>query len=201
MDQKLTLDKFPWTVIESPRNSFYSQSKVAMRVPSKEQGGFSYKGLQIVCPERWEHILVFYILEPVELGIYIATSLHDRFHYQVKWSEQETILGRIFKFCNDKSRKKKCRYVVIGQGENYNDKNIIVVHRPSQAILTYLARIDHTNMIHCLHLCSPLLIWIANRHLRVGVFPCWELCWYSACWEMFPQQQVSIPMKLSCRGP
>lgn len=91
----INIDEFPWTVIESPKKSFYSNSKVAMRVASKEQGGSTYPGPQIVYPERWHHVETFYVLDPVEIGIYVATSLHDRFHYQIKKSEEGTVLEQI----------------------------------------------------------------------------------------------------------
>jgi hypothetical protein len=81
MDNNFSLDLFPWMVIESPRKSFHKQSKVSMRVASKEQGGAWYDGPQIIFPERWAHIKAFYVLESVELGFYIAQSLHDSFHY------------------------------------------------------------------------------------------------------------------------
>jgi hypothetical protein len=55
-----------------------------MKVLSKEQGGSCYGGPERVCLERWKHTSAFYILEPVAVGLYIAHSLNNRFHYQVK---------------------------------------------------------------------------------------------------------------------
>jgi hypothetical protein len=83
MNGSVVIDNFPWTVIESLRESFFSQSKVEMRVASLEQGGARYGGPEGVCEEQWKHTEFFYILEPVELGCYIAQSLNDRFHYQI----------------------------------------------------------------------------------------------------------------------
>ena len=88
-----TIQDFPWTVIESPRASFKKQCMERMGVLSKELGSAEYDGPQRVCPARWRHISTIYILDPVEIGVYVATSLNDRFHYQVLKSEESVITG------------------------------------------------------------------------------------------------------------
>ena len=144
MKDNLQLDEFPWTVIESPKKSFFNQSKVSMRVASKEQGGSSYDGPKIVWPQRWSHVDYFYILEPVELGMYVAKSLHDRFHYQIKRSEKH-ILDQIVAFC--KQSRGRCKYKMVGPGKNHIDDNILVVHDPSRAIKDYLATINDEDLL------------------------------------------------------
>ena len=91
MTQSLMIDEFPWTVIESPERSFSEQNQAEMKVLSVEQGPTGYGGPKRHCVERWRHTAAFYVLEPVEVGIYIATSLNDRFHYQVRKSEKYLI--------------------------------------------------------------------------------------------------------------
>ena len=85
------INNFPWTVIESLEKSFYKQNQVEMRVLSLEQGPAGYQGPKRHCEERWRHTAAFYMLEPVEVGIYIASSLNDRFYYQVRKSENYLI--------------------------------------------------------------------------------------------------------------
>ena len=68
----------------------------------------------------------FYILDPVELGIYMATLLNDHFHYQVR-KKEEYIITEIEKYCL-KLGKKASLLKRIKAGENYKDDNIVVVH-------------------------------------------------------------------------
>ena len=78
----------------------------------------------------------FYILDPVELGIYMATLLNDHFHYQVRKNE-EYIITEIEKYCL-KLGKKASLLKRIKAGENYKDDNIVVVHN----------LLDHLRDIH-----------------------------------------------------
>ena len=139
------INLFPWTIIEVPKKSFYSQSKISMRVASKEQGGAAYPGPEIVCLERWKHTKAFYILDPVEVGMYLATSLHDRFHYQVKKSD-EWILDKITSFCTNS--KGKCKFHRVQAGENHHDKNILVIHKPSSELCNLLSNFDDCLLIN-----------------------------------------------------
>ena len=70
MTDFVSVESFPWTVIESPGEKLHLQSMVAMHVLSKEKGGD---------PERvwhrhphWKHMAAFYILDPVQLGVYMV---------------------------------------------------------------------------------------------------------------------------------
>jgi hypothetical protein len=144
MSDSLEIDSFPWTVIESPKPSFYSMNKMEMRVVSLEQGGPTYGGPERVFEERWKHTEVFYVLSPVELGVYIASSLHDRFHYQVKRSEQ-VILHKMEEFCRS---NRGTEFRMIGSTENYRDNNILVVHKPSKELRSYILSFDNSKVIN-----------------------------------------------------
>ena len=105
MISEATVSEFPWTVIESPRASFHEQCMQKMGVLSKEMGVAGYNGPQRVCKDQWKHTAVIYILEPVLLGFYLATSLNDRVHYQVLKSEVE-IIEAIENYCQSKKKAK-----------------------------------------------------------------------------------------------
>lgn len=143
-ESALGVDRFPWTVIESPKKTFYSQSKVAMRVASKDQGGGTYEGPLIVFPTRWQHIEFFYILEPVELGFYLAKSLHDRFHYQIPRNDRQT-MDAIINHCN--KSKGKSKFKIICKDENFQDDNMLVVHDPSKQLKDYIATINDKSLL------------------------------------------------------
>jgi hypothetical protein len=50
---------------------------------SNAEGGEGYEGPECVWPERWKDTEVIYMMEPVSVGVYMAASLNDRFHYQI----------------------------------------------------------------------------------------------------------------------
>ena len=106
-----SINDFPWTIIESPKPSFKTQCMEKMGVLSKEMGSPGYDGPQRVCHARWRHTSKIYILDPVDMGVYLAKSLNDRFHYQVSQSE-ESIIAEIEKFC--KKKKVKLRPSLLG---------------------------------------------------------------------------------------
>ena len=64
----VTIDDFPWTIIESPKKSFYKQNRATMRVLSMAQGGWSYEGPQICCKDRWKHTAFFMYLSQYKWG-------------------------------------------------------------------------------------------------------------------------------------
>jgi hypothetical protein len=115
MSVRNIVNEFPWTVIESPKPSFEFQDKFEMRVASLEQGGPRYQGPERNWPARWYHTSAFYVLEPVELGVYMAESLNNRFHYQILKTE-EYILDNIRAFV---SKNPTTKLHVIGPGKNY----------------------------------------------------------------------------------
>ena len=102
----LNIGDFPWTVIESPEKSWYEQNQAEMRVLPMEQGPAGYRGPKRHCEERWKHTAAFYVLEPVEVGIYMASSLNDRFHYQVRKSE-DYLIRLMEAFCRENKKKLK----------------------------------------------------------------------------------------------
>ena len=140
----VAIDDFPWTIIESPRKSFYKQNRATMRVLSMAQGGWSYEGPQICCKDRWKHTAFFYVLEPVQMGLYIAKSLNDHFHYQVAKKDSWIIHG-IKKHCKDS--KSASKFVLVREGENFKDDNILVVHNPSQPIRDFIMQCNDSEMI------------------------------------------------------
>ena len=140
-----TIQDFPWTVIESPRASFKKQCMERMGVLSKELGSAEYDGPQRVCPARWRHTSTIYILDPVEIGVYVATSLNDRFHYQVLKSE-ESVITDIEKFCHPKS-KTVPTLIRIPAGKNHHDENIIVIHNPPPDLEKLLLEFDESFII------------------------------------------------------
>jgi hypothetical protein len=77
------LNKLAYTVIEVSGTSLHTQCKEKMQVLAKHQGSGSYPGPEQNCLERWKHTSSFYIMKPTMIGLYIATNLHDNFHYQV----------------------------------------------------------------------------------------------------------------------
>jgi anti-sigma regulatory factor (Ser/Thr protein kinase) len=77
------LHKFAYTVIEISGTYLHTQCKEKMRVLAKHEGSCSYPGPEQNCPERWKHTSSFYVMKPTMMGLYIATNLHDNFHYQV----------------------------------------------------------------------------------------------------------------------
>jgi hypothetical protein len=142
----LSIHLFPWTVIESPHESFHSQCKFDMRVASAEQGGSKYAGPARVWLNRWKHVAVFYIMEPAAVGVYLAASLHDRFHYQIKKSE-ESILQQIQSYCVG-SQKTKC--VIISRNQNYHDEHLTVLHDPSTEIRSLITSFDNSEVVEAL---------------------------------------------------
>ena len=140
-----TIDDFPWTVVESPRPSFKNQCMQKMRVLSKEQGVDGYKGPARVCHARWKHTSTIYILDPVELGVYIAMSLNDRFHYQVLKTE-ESVIDAIEDFCR-KNGKASPELIRVPKGKNHSDDNILVVHSPSPLVKKVLSEFDDSYII------------------------------------------------------
>ena len=104
-----------------------------MRVLSLEQGGPCYDGPERVWPARWKHTSHFYVLDPVELGVYVAQSLNDRFHYQVG-RDEEHILHQIQEFCRGSSSV----FVQITAAMNYHDNNITVIHQPSETMTCFI---------------------------------------------------------------
>ena len=105
MISEATVSEFPWTVIECPLASFHGQCRQKMGFLPKELGVAGYNGPQKICRDRWKHTAVIYIIEPVLLGFYLATSLNDRVHYQVLKSEVE-IIEAIENYCHPKKKKK-----------------------------------------------------------------------------------------------
>jgi hypothetical protein len=77
------LNKFVYTVIEVSGKSLYTQCKKKMQVLAKHQGSGSYPGPEQNCLERWRHTSSFYVMKPTMIGLYIASNLHNNFHYQV----------------------------------------------------------------------------------------------------------------------
>ena len=71
--QSNKIEDFPWTVVESPGVKSHDQNMAAMR----GKGGEGYNGPKWVCEEHWRFTAAFYILDLVELGIYMATSLNN----------------------------------------------------------------------------------------------------------------------------
>ena len=146
--QSYKIEDFPWTVIESPGVKFHEQSMAAMRVLSMGKGGEGYTGPERVWEERWKHTAAFYILDPVELGIYMATSLNDRFHYQVLKNE-EHIITKIECYCQ-KLGKKAPLLKRIKAGENYKDDNIVVVHDLPGHLRDMVTSFDDSTIINLL---------------------------------------------------
>ena len=143
--QSVKIEDFPWTVIESPGRRFHEQNMAAMRVLSLGKGGEGYKGPARVCPERWKHTAAFYILDPVESGIYMTTSLNDRFHYQVLQSEAH-IIEEIESHCRKLGNKAPVLKRIKG-GENYDDENIVVIHDPPAHIKEAIDSFDDSTLI------------------------------------------------------
>ena len=143
--QSHKIEDFPWTVIESPGVKFHKQNMAAMRVLSFGKGGEGYRGPLRVCPDRWRHTAAFYIIDPVESGIYMATSLNDRFHYQVLQSEA-FIIEEIESHCR-KLGNKAPLLKRIKAGENYDDENIVVIHDPPAHIQEVIASFDDSSLI------------------------------------------------------
>jgi hypothetical protein len=141
MTETNIINSFPWTVIEYPKPSMKLQEKVAMRTASKAEGGIGYEGPTRDWPARWKHTSDFYVLEPVDMGVYLARSLNDSFHYQILKSE-EAILDHIKQFCKSNPKSK---IHVVSQKQNYHDSNITVIHNPSHKMKTYIESLDD----HC----------------------------------------------------
>lgn len=163
MTQSLMIDEFPWTVIESPERSFSEQNQAEMKVLPLEQGPTGYGGPKRHCVERWRHTAAFYVLEPVEVGIYIATSLNDRFHYQVRKSEKYLIC-LMEAFCLESKKK----FEIIKAGMNYHDENILVVHQPSVDVMDYINSFDDSLLIKALTDKGKLDLARGNTYIDTG---------------------------------
>ena len=74
----------------------------------------------------------FYILDPVELGIYMAMSLNNCFHCQVLKSE-DYIINKIESYCC-KLGNKALLLKQIKAGDNDNNENIVVWFTICQSI-------------------------------------------------------------------
>ena len=94
---------------------------------------------------QWRHTSTIYILDPVEMGVYLATSLNDRFHYQVLKSE-ESVITAIEKFCKPKN-KTVPRLIRIPAGKNHSDDNIIVIHSPPPNLKKLLLEFDESFIV------------------------------------------------------
>ena len=134
------VSKFPWTVIENPSPSYHSENKWDMRVLSKEQGGLTYKGPTIVWPRRWKHINCIYVMLPSQFGIYMAQSLNDRLHYQIKAVDGPSFLSDVRGFCDN---NKQLKIEIISSDMNFVDANLIVVNNPSNPIRKYISNWDY----------------------------------------------------------
>ena len=137
------VEDFPWTVIESPKSSMMQQNKLDMHMTSKEQGGVHYEGPTILWLPRWNHTAKFYVMEPSPAGIYLAQSLHDRFHYQVPKKDSH-IIDAMKRFCK---KQRGTTFRLISASENYQDDNLLVINHPSPRVQSYLSTINDDDII------------------------------------------------------
>jgi hypothetical protein len=135
------VDYFAYTVIEISGTALHNQCKEKIRVLPKSLGSGSYPGPQQFCLERWRHTSSFYVMKPTMMGVYIATNLHDNFHYQVL-PKDFSIIEEMQRFCQ-KHRSKQFR--MIDSMANFHDENLTVINDPRDEIVQFIGGIDDSD--------------------------------------------------------
>ena len=138
--------QFPIMVIEVPKQSYHSQTKAAMSVASKKQGGSRYDGPQRVCPLRWLHIHTFYIVELSNNNYYQAKSLTNHPHYSILRSELPEYEEHLRHF----QTKERCIHVKrIHLKDNYYDNFLLVINNLEAypLLVPLIHNIDDTNLL------------------------------------------------------
>ena len=135
------LHKFAYTIIEILGTSLHTQCKEKMWVLAKHEGSCSYPGPEQNCPERWKHTSSFYFLKPTMMGLYIATNLHDNFHYQVL-PKDYSIIEDMERYC---WKHKSKQFQMIESMETFHDANLTVINDPRDEIVNFIGGIDDSD--------------------------------------------------------
>ena len=105
--------------------SYHKQSKIQMRVASKNKGAGKYPGPLRLYEPRWKHIRAFYIIEMSQESYYLAKSLTHHPHYSILRSEFPDFLTALTKF---QQSNRTCKINRISSSKNYHDEFLIVVN-------------------------------------------------------------------------
>ncbi len=77
------------------------------------------------------------------MGLYIATNLHDNFHYQVLPNDY-SIIEDMRRYC---WKHKSKQFQMIESMETFHDANLTVINDPRDEIVNFIGGIDDSALI------------------------------------------------------
>jgi hypothetical protein len=137
---------FPIVVIEVPKPSYFSQSKMAMAVASQNMGGILYDGPIRSCVVRWKYISKFYIIELSVESYYLAQSLTHHPHYTILRKDFLVFDSFLTGFLKKHGSTQVKR---ISLSENFQDDFLLVINNFTEypVLRNFLASIDDSQLL------------------------------------------------------
>jgi hypothetical protein len=138
-------------VVVLPKESYHSQSMMAMCVASQYMGGISHEGPSDMFPTHWKHIAVFYIFELLMESYTIPGAIPNSppSLYTILWFDLPTFDSLLYSFLFKHGSSQVKR---ISVHENFQDNFLVVINNFDSfpVIRFFLAKIDDSCLLQAM---------------------------------------------------